>query len=215
MACGDGIRNIEILQMGVKIMANDQRFFYPAMPHNTRLPSQLLATFGYCTRSRQWVDTKTRRTEPLRSQKEAVAALLKNLRYAANRGRYPHDGVVLVVLHIESLLALIRCIVATEDSSLEEDLLDTVKGFCILEPIVRTRCLSNCPDGTPRIDQALAARLFGCHLEANATAEDMAVNTARMAQALLDQGLLSCQFFGHAQAGISILERFSHPLQGA
>jgi hypothetical protein len=39
MACGEGVHNLELLQLGAVIGVNGQRFFYPASPHQVRHPS--------------------------------------------------------------------------------------------------------------------------------------------------------------------------------
>ncbi len=36
MACGEGVHNLELLQLGAVIGVNGQRFFYPASPHQVR-----------------------------------------------------------------------------------------------------------------------------------------------------------------------------------
>ena len=174
MACGNGIQTIELLQMGASLQ-NEQRFFYPMSLKRVHIDPDLLAAQGF--NRQEFVDTKTRHREPLLSQSKGVETLLTNLKYALGRTR--SDGIVLVTLHMESLLALVRCIINTESRDCKADFLKIVKSYCILEPVIRVNCLIHCPDGA-RIDQAMAAKLFG--LEVPATAEEMAVNTLRMAK---------------------------------
>ena len=93
----------------------------------------------------------------IQTQKDMARSFILDLKFQL--GKADLNGLIIVVLQMEKLMGLLKFIVNLGTSMVTE-FVKIFKGYCILEPIIRTECLKQ--DGpVVRISNKLALEIFG------------------------------------------------------
>ncbi len=169
----ESIRIYETKELGV-CLPDGSKMMYASYPENNEIGDNWMRKHGYTSEYFSKGNKKIR----ILTQKHMASSFLWDLKNIL--GRNDKDGLIITVLQMEKLIGLIKFIVNLGEEMVTE-FMKIFKGYCILEPIIRTVCLTQ--DGPiVRVSNSLALQIFG--FSPTTYCDDMASNLYSMASQL-------------------------------
>ena len=150
------------------------KMMYASYPENKEIGDNWMLKHGYTPE----YFSKGNKKIKIQTQKQMASSFLWDLKNIL--GRNDKDGLIITVLQMEKLIGLIKFIVNLGDEMVTE-FMKIFKGYCILEPIIRTVCLTQ--DGPiVRVSNSLALQIF--ELSPTSFCDDMASSLYSIASLL-------------------------------
>ena len=184
---GNGLVDNVLLEMGVSFPDGRRKFFYVGDPIKANIATHTLKNMGYSPSDGCFYrDERGRpRKEQVLAQHKIIDHFIFDLKTAI--GQSDWEGFIISVLNVETLIELLKIVVQSGEKTRTE-FLKIFKGYCILEPLIRTTCLRGGDNnsGIVRISHTIAAEIFS--LKMSRYQDEMASNTISMIGQLRQAG---------------------------